>query len=226
MPRCVLHQILRVTPGSELGILLSSRIIYGPKLSEKRPETDADILSRSKVLTDAQVKRARNARRGAVQDKPATKKQQVVHPGPRYSVDLPAHMAECDANYVRLMQLFPGLRDESRQKINLWLTDLDAVITFEVLERGPYTTLLRVHVDSEQAWLKLASAPAMTVRVYHDAQSAEVVSYQAQNRFHGAYEYPNSRMRQRDEKVQINRFLGEFLTLCLSHGASSAPISL
>ena len=63
------------------------------------------------------------------------------------------------------------------------------------------------------------------VTIYHDARSAEVVSYQAQNRFHGSYEYPNSRMRQRDEKVQLNRFLSEFLTLCLEHGASSQPVS-
>ncbi len=178
-------------------------------MSEKRPETDADILSRSKVLTGAQLACA-----------------QRLQQSRRYSVDLPAHMAECDANYVRLMRMFPDLREKDKQHINLPLTGLDAVVVFDVLEKGPYTTLLKIDVSSEQKWLEMAAAPAMTVRVYHDAQSAEVVSYQAQNRFHGAYEYPNTRMRQRDEKVQINRFLGEFLSLCLSHGASTTPISL
>jgi uncharacterized protein YqiB (DUF1249 family) len=177
-------------------------------LSEKRPETQADILSRSKLLTGAQLDTA--ARKG--------KK-------PGYSVDLPAHMAECDANYHRVMQLFPNLRDQAEKRIGLPLNALEAQVVFDVLEKGPYTTLLSVAVESDQKWLKLAAAPTMTVRVYHDAQSAEVVSYQAQNRFHGKYEYPNQRMRQRDEKVQLNKFLGEFLTLCLEHGASTQTIS-
>ena len=135
-------------------------------------------------------------------------------------------MAECDANYHRLMSLFPTLRESEVQQIALLLDHLNAKVVFEVLERGPYTTLVKIDLDSESQWLDMAAAPAMTVRVYHDAKSAEVVSYQRQNRFHGAYEYPNTRMRQRDEKVQINRFLGEFLTLCLEHGASTQTITL
>jgi len=177
-------------------------------VTDKRPETQADILSRSKVLTSAQLRRA----------------QQRKAEG-RYTVDLPAHMAECDANYVRLLRLFPDLRESDRQLINLPLNAMDAEVMFEVLEKGPYTTLLQIDVKTSQKWLDLAAAPSMTVRVYHDAKSAEVVSYQTQNRFHGNYEYPNTRMRQRDEKVQLNRFLSEFLTLCLEHGASSQPIS-
>ena len=30
----------------------------------------------------------------------------------KYSINLPAHMAECDANYLRLEKLFPGMREE------------------------------------------------------------------------------------------------------------------
>lgn len=175
-------------------------------MSEKRPETEADILTRSRALTGAEIRGAGGRRR-------------------RYSVDLPAHMAECDANYVRLLRIFPGLRDSDTKSIALPLTGPDAEVTFEVLEKGPYTTLVKIDVGSDQKWLEMAAAPAMTVRVYHDARSAEVVSYQEQNRFHGVYEYPNTRMRQRDEKVQINRFLSEFLTHCLEHGASTQPLS-
>ncbi len=173
-------------------------------MSEKRPETDADILSRSRMVSSAQLRRRR--RKGG------------------YSVDLPSHMAECDANYHRLMQLFPDLREEDERQLSLPLPALQADVVFVVAEKGPYTTLLNIDVNSDQKWFAMAGAPAMDVRVYHDARSAEVVSYQQQNRFHGTYEYPNTRMRQRDEKAQINRFLGEFLTLCLEHGASAHPI--
>ncbi|MEM9622210.1 MAG: DUF1249 domain-containing protein [Pseudomonadota bacterium] len=176
-------------------------------MSEKRPETTADIVSRSTPLSRAQVVRGR--RKG------------------RYSVDLSSHMAECDANFHKLMRLFPQLREQAELQIGLHLNDpaKDAGVDFEVIEKGPYTTLLRVRISTAGQWMSLAAAPDMTVRIYHDAQSAEVVSYQNQNRFHGVYEYPNSRMRQRDEKVQLNRFLGEFLTVCLEHGVSRQPIS-
>ncbi len=176
-------------------------------MSEKRPETDADILSRSRPVSGAELRKS-------------TRRKS------RYSVDLPSHMAECDANYHRLLSLFPALRESECRQIALPLEHLNAKVVFEVLERGPYTTLLKIDLEADAQWLEMASSPAMTVRVYHDAKSAEVVSYQRQNRFHGAYEYPNTRMRQRDEKAQINRFLGEFLTLCLEHGASTQTISL
>ena len=176
-------------------------------LSEKRPETEADILSRSKRLSSVQVTQTSCSR------------------GRGYTVDLPAHMAQCDENYHRLMQLFPRLRDEKERQIGLPLAAMDAQVVFKVVEKGPYTTLLKLDVSSDEKWLSLAAAPDMSIRVYHDAKSAEVVAYQAQNRFHGKYEYPNQRMRQRDEKVQINRFLGEFLALCLEYGASNQPIS-
>ncbi len=179
----------------------------GQSVSEKRPETDADILSRSRPVDGLRV--GKTARRRN-----------------RYSVDLPSHMAECDANYHRVMRLFPNLRDTEEERIALPLPNLNAEVVFEVLERGPYTTLIKIDLTAQEKWMDMATTPAMTVRVYHDAQSAEVVSYQHQNRFHGAYDYPNTRMRQRDEKVQINRFLGEFLTLCQEHGASTQPISL
>ena len=57
-----------------------------------------------------------------------------------------------------------------------------------------------------------------------DARCAEVVEYQGKRHFRAVYDYPNEDMRQPDEKAQINRFLSEYLALCLSHGvAAEAP---
>ena len=61
------------------------------------------------------------------------------------------------------------------------------------------------------------------VRVYHDAKAAEVIAFQDQRRFKAVYGYPNRQMRHPDEKVQINRFLGEFLRMCIAHGISLEP---
>ena len=93
----------------------------------------------------------------------------------------------------------------------------------EVVERSPYTTLIRLSQHPDAPWNHKAR---MTVRLYHDARSAEVVEYQVRKHFlRAVYDYPNADMRQPDEKAQINRFLGEYLAHCLSHGvATEAPV--
>ena len=47
---------------------------------------------------------------------------------------------------------------------------------------------------------------------------AEVIKVGNQKVFHGVYEYPNRKMRQPDEKEQINKFFGEVLSLCIENG--------
>lgn len=143
--------------------------------------------------------------------------------GHRYNMDLPAHMAECDANYLRLNKLFPTMSAEDTAAIGLDLNGTSLQVRWKVLERSPYTTLARLSQHPEAPWSHRAS---MTVRLYHDARSAEVVEYQGRKHFLKAtYDYPNADMRQPDEKAQINRLLGEYLALCLSHGvATKAPV--
>ncbi len=143
--------------------------------------------------------------------------------GHRYNMDLPAHMAECDANYLRLNKLFPKMSAEDTAAIGLDLNGTSLQVRWKVLERSPYTTLARLSQHPEAPWSHRAS---MTVRLYHDARSAEVVEYQGRKHFlRATYDYPNADMRQPDEKAQINRLLGEYLALCLSHGvATKAPV--
>jgi len=140
-----------------------------------------------------------------------------------YSMDLPAHMAECDANYLRFLKLFPDLRERDEVTFTLELHGASFEVRFAVLERSPYTSLVRVSQCPEVPWNVTAS---LTVRLYHDARSAEVVEYQGRKHFlRAVYDYPNQDMRQPDEKAQINRFLGEFLSLCLRHGmAAGQPL--
>ena len=142
----------------------------------------------------------------------------------RYNIDLCAHMAECEANYLRLNKLMPKLRETDDRRFDVTLGDSAATVRFEVTERSPYTTVVAIHqvVDVDRF-----PTLSMTVRLYHDAKSAEVIEVQKQRGFAAVYDYPNSQMRQRDEKVQINRFLSEFLSLCLSHGvANEEPLAV
>lgn len=143
--------------------------------------------------------------------------------GQKYSMDLPAHMAECDANYLRLNKLFPEMAGSDRAALALELNGQRLTVRMDVLERSPYTTLIRLSQHPDAPWNHRAR---MTVRLYHDARSAEVVEYQGKKHFlRAVYDYPNRDMRQPDEKAQINRFLGEYLAHCLSHGvAAEAPV--
>lgn len=136
----------------------------------------------------------------------------------RYNINLPAHMAECDANYMRLRKLFPGLREDDEREFALTNGAATVLIGFTVLERSPYTTLVRLtQRDSamDQPWMP---APQITIRLYHDAKCAEVVEFQRARDFQAVYPYPNPAMHQPDEKAQVNRLLSELLAVCLQRG--------
>lgn len=141
----------------------------------------------------------------------------------RYRMDLPAHMAECDANYLRLTKLFPDVKEIETAAIGIEPNGIRLEVRLDVVEQSPYTTLVKLSQRPEAPWSHKAS---MTIRLYHDARSAEVVEYQGKKHFlRATYDYPNIDMRQPDEKAQINRFLGEYLSLCLTHGiAAEAPV--
>jgi uncharacterized protein YqiB (DUF1249 family) len=140
----------------------------------------------------------------------------------RYSIDLWFHMAECDANYMRLMKLMPNLAESDCRSFSLTSGLIDSSVHFEVIERCKYTTVVRVIQETcaHPQRIKVPEAE-FAVRMYHDAKSAEVIESQSERLFEAVYDYPNPKMRQRDEKVQINRFLGEFLAACLKYGVSS-----
>lgn len=142
----------------------------------------------------------------------------VVRPKVRYRVNLPLQMAECEANYARLKKLLSNPAEDQREFAiskgsQSWLHRIC------IVERSPYTTTLQLTQTSDQnsgnTWLQM---PCLTVRMYHDAGLAEVLAWEGHKRLRPRYEYPNQSMYQCDEKLQINQFLGEWLTLCLSQG--------
>ena len=123
-----------------------------------------------------------------------------------YSVDLIRQMAECDANYIRLLKLIPALRNCRDGAAGTPIARHCKVGEFVIADRHDGRGGL--------------TNPCMQVRIYHDASTAEVTSYQNHRNFKPHYAQPNPAMYQRDEKVQVNRFLGEWLTLCLQAGRS------
>jgi len=75
-----------------------------------------------------------------------------------------------------------------------------------------------VAVNGSSDILSLLTSYALNVRLYHDAQLAEVVSSKGCLQFNARHEYPNKDMHQSDEKSQLNQFLGELIVFCLVQG--------
>lgn len=139
--------------------------------------------------------------------------------GKAYIVDLKEQMAECDANYIRIMKLLPGFSASEKREVALPFSGVvdQLVVILEVVEKFKYTSTVKVSQTfpgNEQ----LYRVPVMLVRVYHDAKTAEVISYQSHRHFAPCYELPNEKMYHRDEKSQLNKFLAEWLSLCLEKG--------
>lgn len=128
-------------------------------------------------------------------------------------------MAVCDANYIRLLQLLPELGLNSRREIIVGSpSPQPGLITLiEVTEQFRYTATVRISQLSVPDWQDY-QAPEMLVRVYHDARTAEVVSYQQHRYFRAMYPLPNRQMYQADEKEQLNFFLAEWLGVCQKEG--------
>lgn len=135
-----------------------------------------------------------------------------------YHVDLAALMRVYETNYAKLNALLsnqPYVGELYQYQV------VDIAYQLEVKEVTRYTTLVNVTQQADQASFPL---PSMLVRLYHDARVAEVCASQQISQIKPTYNYPNVKMVQKDEKHQLNRFLGDWLTFCLRHGITQTPI--
>ncbi len=133
-----------------------------------------------------------------------------------YKMNLAALHALCDANYARLLRLFPDYEHSNQRTFHVG----SARVVIEVLERSRYTTIFRIRQHQHDAtWL---GDLTIKLRAYHDAGMLEVGAFQSNYRIAARYDYPNKQMLQEDEKLRQNQFLAEWLEHCMSHGLASA----
>lgn len=149
-----------------------------------------------------------------------------------YRVDLKGFMARCEANYWRLQRVFPAMDREQSRCVGIAAqgrANAAVNVVIEVTERTPYTTLLFIREEragsnevkpstNKASAMFWAQMPSLKVRLYHDAKLAEVTAFENARRVRPKNVYPNNKMVQRDEKAQWNRFLEEWLSLCIEHG--------
>jgi uncharacterized protein YqiB (DUF1249 family) len=139
-------------------------------------------------------------------------------------------MSLCANNYFLFLKIQAD-KTQLKQQRHFFITDhLAYAITVHEVTR--YTSLitfeqkvfeqvtLDVHEEQmfENKTLLNSFHPRMSIRLYHDAQMAEVIRSQDIHQVKPRYDYPNKQMHQQDEKQQINQFLNEWLKLCLEYG--------
>ena len=134
----------------------------------------------------------------------------------RYKLNLIDLHSVCEANYARLMRIFPDYETSNTRSFGLG----KARVQLEVADRCRYTTIFRIlQQGSTTHWV---GGLKIEIRAYHDARMAEVGMFQSHQRVEGRYQYPNDRMYQQDEKCQQNQFLADWLEHSLQHGLGDA----
>ncbi len=147
--------------------------------------------------------------------------------GRRRRVDLAGLLAAYAASYMALMQLVPSLRTPGGNQggtARFRIGDGPDGMTLTVVESFRYTTVLKLEQHPPPS--ERLPGLSMVVRACHDARTAEVVSCQGHRRLRPRYRLPNPGMYQPDEKLQVNRLLGEWLVLCLKAGRRIAAPGL
>lgn len=147
-----------------------------------------------------------------------------MHKTRKYIPDLVEQSSQCERNYLKMMKLMPLFyeQDEYRYELHSDKGSLGG-LKLRVTERFKYTATVEVtQLMDFGEWLP---APTMLVRVYHDARMAEVIAFQNKRRFKGTYDYPNDDMHHKDEKAQLNSFLGQWLNYCMQHGCHYGQVA-
>ena len=139
-----------------------------------------------------------------------------------YNIDLGAHLAVCDSNYLRIVRLLPELQGEDLRTFHVVFLAANGSLpaaTFEVIDRNRYTSVVALSQHAPgRGFTGGRLETRIKVRLYHDARCAEVIEFQGERRFKAVYAYPNDKMCHPDEKAQVNRFLTDLLNVCLTHG--------
>jgi len=156
----------------------------------------------------------------------------VIDSRKKYRPNLVSLMSLCANNYFLFLKIQADKTQLYQQRHFFINNHLSYAITVNEVTR--YTSLITFQqrvfeqkvlknkgVEQQKSTSKAilnSFQPRMSIRLYHDARVAEVISSQGIHQVKPRYDYPNKQMHQQDEKQQMNQFLNEWLHLCLTHG--------
>lgn len=136
----------------------------------------------------------------------------------KYQPDLLALHRACSYNYLLILKLLPNL---TLNKSYFFHFDSDC-FQLTICEQTEYTSVLNIESVASSVVFEdkdtTSLTPQLKVRLYHDAQMAEVLASREIRYFKSRYDYPNRLMQQPDEKYQVNKFLSQWLDRCFKDG--------
>lgn len=136
----------------------------------------------------------------------------------KYVPHLSSLLAVCELNYSRMLRLLPDCDTLSLSYSFKIAEGLRYQV--KILDSSRYTST--VELSQQAKGIPTYLRPVMQIRLYHDAQVAEVLSTQHIGSIKPSYAYPNTNMHQPNEKEMTNRFLSEWLGFCLKHAHSAS----
>lgn len=118
----------------------------------------------------------------------------------------------CESNYQKLFRLIPNLR--ALQKTAVGRTTQRPALQLDILERNPYTLTIELSHCFSQPLAELL-APAVRIRIYLDAQLAEVIHDNDRPAVARVYQDPGRALEIQEYKWRLNYFLQKWLDHCL-----------
>ncbi|MGB6190499.1 MAG: DUF1249 domain-containing protein [Aeromonas molluscorum] len=134
----------------------------------------------------------------------------------RYVPDLMSLQRTCEVNYMALMKLLPAGGEVGALRRYQVGNGLQFQLSLVGESRFTTQVVLSQHNPELPDYLQAR----IEIRLYHDVRMEEVCAAQQISRLQPRYDYPNTKMHQRDEKEQVNLFLADWLKFCLRHGTS------
>ncbi|MEQ1635130.1 MAG: DUF1249 domain-containing protein [Methylococcales bacterium] len=119
----------------------------------------------------------------------------------------------CETNFQQLLRLIPDLFNIQSHVIGT--AHQKMALQVYVLERNPFTLTIELNHRFEQH-LDALLMPAIKVRVYRDAQSAEVLSDHIRGNVAQMFKDPSQSVAIMNYKWRLNYFLNKWLDHCLS----------
>ena len=119
-----------------------------------------------------------------------------------------------EKNYCLIRLLIPTLRTLSD---NVYVSTVSGCLDLELrqIEHSRYTTTFNLTYHFSESHHREEFEPDLTIRLYHDARTCEVVTgllRTARN--------DHRRSRNLEESLRLNRFLHRWLTYCIRQGHS------
>tara|TARA_X000000368_G_C22941612_1_gene672421 strand:+ start:572 stop:1027 length:456 start_codon:yes stop_codon:yes gene_type:complete len=130
-----------------------------------------------------------------------------------------------EKNYIKFEKLFPLLKKKNNFKYYLPEGNELSEVYIKIEKMSLYTSFVEIKQQSsekEQSDFKTE----MEIAIYHDIKMAEVRSLNGKKIFWMKYKYPNKNMFHKNEKIQVNEFLSEWLDFSEKQGLSKYLVEM